>query len=100
MRLIVSDPDTAKPYLKSRGFSLSTTEVLCIELPPTSSSPLQAVCQALLVAELNLHYTYPLLKGLNGPAVVVYVDDSTLACQLLIRKGFRILSEGDLAVLH
>lgn len=98
VRLIVSDPDNAKPYLKSRGFSLSTTEVLCIELPPKSTNPLHAVCQALLAAELNLHYTYPMLKGLKGPAIVVYVDDSTLACQLLLRKGFRILSEGDLAV--
>jgi hypothetical protein len=96
VRLIVSDPEHAKPDLKRRGFSLSTTEVLCVELPVRNSMPLQAVCQALLAAELNLHYTYPMLKGISGPAVVVYVDDPTLACRLLLRKGFRVLSEGDL----
>ena len=96
VRIIVSDPDRAKPDLKRRGFSLSTTEVLCVELPMQDSMPLQSVCQALLAAELNLHYTYPMLKGISGPAVVVYVDDSTLGCRLLFRKGFRILSEADL----
>ena len=96
VRLIVSEPNRAKPDLKRRGFSLSTTEVLCVELPMQDSMPLQAVCQAILAAELNLHYTYPMLKGLGGPAVVLYVDDSTLACRLLFRKGFRILSEADL----
>lgn len=96
VRIIVSDPDRAKPNLKSRGFSLSTTEVLCVELPKNDAMPLQSVCQALLAAELNLHYTYPMLKGISGPAVVIYVDDSTLGCRLLFRKGFRILSEADL----
>ena len=97
VRIIVSDPEHAKPDLKRRGFSLSTTEVLCVELPLGDAMPLQAVCQALLAAELNLHYTYPMLKGITGPAVVVYVDDSTLACRLLFRKGFRVLSEADLS---
>ena len=96
VRIIVSDPDRAKPNLKKQGFSLSTTEVLCVELPD-HENPLHAVCQALLTAELNMHYTYPMLKGLHGPAVVVYVDDITLASRLLIRKNFQILSESDLA---
>jgi len=98
VRIILSNPDDAKAHLKSKGFSVSQTEVLCIELPPNHRTPLQAVCQALLSAELSLHYTYPMLKGIKGPAIVVYVDDTTLAAQLLIRKGFRIISENDLAV--
>jgi len=96
VRMIVSNPDRAKPSLKKQGFSLSTTEVLCVELP-ADDNPLHVVCQALLSAELNLHYTYPMLKGIKGPAVVVYTDDITFASALMIRKGFRILSEGDLA---
>jgi hypothetical protein len=98
VRLIVSDPESAKPFLKSRGFSLSTTEVLCVELPAKASNPLLMVCQCLLTAELNLHYTYPMLKGPSGPAVVVYVDDATFAAQIMIKKNFRLLSEGDLSV--
>ncbi len=98
VRLIVSDPDNAKPFLKKQGFSLSMTEVLCVQMPPKMSSPLQALCSALLAAELNLHYTYPMMTTPLGPAVAVYTDDSTLAAQLLIKKGFRLISEGDLYV--
>jgi hypothetical protein len=97
VRLIVSNPEQAKPYLKGHGFSLSTTEVLCVELPAKASNPLLMVCQCLLSAELNLHYTYPMLKGPTGPAVVVYTDDATFAAQILIKRQFRLISEGDLA---
>lgn len=97
VRVIISDPDAGKPFLKQRGFSLSVTEVLCVELPKMSRSPLQLLCTSLLAAELNLHYTYPMIQGPGGPAIVLYVDDATLAAQLMIKKGFRIISEGDLA---
>jgi hypothetical protein len=97
VRLIVSDPDHAKPFLKSRGFSLSVTEVLCVDLPKDLKNPLQAICQCLLSAELNLHYTYPMIQGPNsGPAIVIYADDATFAARQLIKRRFRIISEGDL----
>jgi hypothetical protein len=98
VRLIVSDPDNAKPYLKGLGFSVSVTEVLCVQMPVKQSNPLQALCTALLAAEISLHYTYPLMTTPLGPAVTVYTDDPTLAAQLLIKKGFRLISEGDLFV--
>jgi hypothetical protein len=98
VRLIVSNPDRAKPFLKSKGFSLSVTEVLCVDLPRNMRNPLQAVCQCLLSAELNLHYTYPMIHGPSGPAVVIYADDATFAARQLVKRRFRILSEGDLAI--
>jgi hypothetical protein len=98
VRIIISDPDAAKPLLKAKGFSLSVTEVLCVEMPKRARNPLSGLCSCLLAAELNLHYTYPMIKGPTGPAVVVYVDDTTLAAQLMIKKGYRIISEGDLLV--
>ncbi|MBA3273460.1 MAG: acetolactate synthase, partial [Chthoniobacterales bacterium] len=39
---------------------------------------------------------YPLLLGASGPAIALYVDDPTLASQLLIRKGFTLIAESDL----
>jgi hypothetical protein len=96
VRVIVSDPDNAKSFLKSQGFSISVTEVLCVAMPERQSRPLQALCSALLSAEISLHYTYPMMTTPLGPAVSVYTDDLTLAAQLLIKKGFRLISEGDL----
>ncbi len=97
VRLIVSDPELAKPYLKERGFSISISEVLCVELPRHTPHPLQAVCACLLSGELNMHYTYPMLQGPSGPGIVVYVDDPTLAARILINRGFKILSEADIS---
>jgi hypothetical protein len=96
VRLIISDPEHCKAYLKEKGFSVSVTEVLCVAMPMKQSSPLQALCAALLTAEISLHYTYPMMCTPLGPAVVVYTDDPTLSAQILIRKGFRLISEGDL----
>ena len=72
---------------------------LAVELPK-ASHPLETTCHALLAAELNIHYAYPLLICPGGrPAIALYVDDPTLAAQLLLRKGFRLLAESDLKKL-
>ena len=98
IRVLCSDPEFGRDALRQAGFSFSESEVLAVELPDSirTSHPLIAICTALLAAEINIHYVYPLLVRPNGPAVVLYVDDPTLAAQLLIRKGFTLISEADL----
>ena len=52
---------------------------------------------ALLQAELNIHYTYPLLYRHRGRgAIALYVDDVDLALKTLTDKGHRIITENDL----
>lgn len=98
VRVICSDPEEGRRKLRQSGFSFSESEVLAVELPSSmrSKQPLIAICTALLAAEINIHYVYPLLVRPGGPAVVLYLDDPTLAAQILIRKGFVLLGEGDL----
>ena len=98
VRVICADPEFGRDALRQAGFSFSESEVLAVELPSVlrSRNPLIAICSALLAAEINIHYVYPLLVRPAGPAVVLYVDDPTLAAQLLIRKGFTLLGESDL----
>jgi hypothetical protein len=98
IRIICGDPEFGRDALRQSGFSFSESEVLAVELPSPirSQHPLIAICSALLAAEINIHYVYPLMVRPNGPAVVLYVDDPTLAAQLLIRKGFTLLGESDL----
>jgi hypothetical protein len=57
---------------------------------------LLAVCSALLAAEINIHYAYPLLRRPSGPSLALFVDDPTLAARLLIKKGFTLIGESDL----
>jgi hypothetical protein len=82
--------------LQTAGFSFSESEVLAVELPRRSRHPWIAICSALLAAEINIHYAYPLVVRPRGPTVALYVDDPTLAAQLLIRKGFKLIGESDL----
>jgi len=95
-RLICADPDLSRQALMEAGFAFSETDLLAVELPRRSKQPLIAICAALLAAEINIHYVYPLLTRPRGPALALYVDDPTLASQLLIRKGFTLIGECDL----
>jgi hypothetical protein len=96
VRIICSDPDLGREALRTGGFSFSESELLAVELPRKTRQPLMAICSALLAAEINIHYAYPLLQRPHGPAMALYVEDPTLAAQLLIRKGFTLIGESDL----
>jgi|SRR5947207_5207096 len=96
VRLICADPDGGRDVLQSEGFHFSEVDVLAVELPKRTRQPLNAICAALLAAEINIHYAYPFLLTKQGPSLAIYCDDSTLAAQLLIRKGFTLIGESDL----
>lgn len=96
VRLICSQPDMGRVALQEKGFSFGESELLAVEMPKRSRQPLIAVCSALLAAEINIHYAYPLLLRPRGPTLALYVDDMTLAAQILIRKGFALIGESDL----
>ena len=96
VRVICSEPNSARAILKEGGFSFSETDVLVVELPRRNAKPLSAICSALLSAEINIHYGYPMLVRPHGPALVLYVDDPTLAAQILIRKRYVLIGESDL----
>ena len=96
VRLICSEPDLSRDLLRDAGFSFSESEILAVELPKRNKHPLIAICSALLSAEINIHYCYPLLVRPRGPALALYVEDPTLAAQILIRKGFILIGQSDL----
>ena len=96
VRLICSDPDAAKEILNKDGFSFTEQDILAVQLPKRTQHPLMNICAALLAAEINIHYAYPLMLSPSGPALALYVDDPTLAAQLFIKKGFTLIGESDL----
>jgi len=54
------------------------------------------ICKALLMAEINIHYAYPLLVGPDGhAALALHVDDHENASQMLGRQGFVLFTEND-----
>jgi hypothetical protein len=96
VRIICSEPELGRQALQQANFSFSESELLAVELPKRTKQPLMSICAALLAAEINIHYAYPLLQRPHGPALALYVEDPTLAAQLLIRKGFTLIGESDL----
>jgi hypothetical protein len=97
VRLITAQPDFGRELLQTASFPFCESELLAVELPLESSQPMLSICSALLAAEINIHYAYPLLVRPQGPAIALYTDDITLGAQLLIKKGFRLLSQADLS---
>jgi hypothetical protein len=95
VRLISSDADLARQVLAENGFHFAESELLAVELPKRTGEPLVAICSALLSAEINIHYAYPLMLRPRGPAVALYVDDATLAARLLLKKGFILIGESE-----
>src|SRR5438045_6370627 len=69
VRLICSLPDLGRDALRDANFSFGESEVLAVELPKSTRQPLIAICSALLAAEINIHYAYPLLVRPRGPAL-------------------------------
>ena len=98
VRLLAAQPDYGRELLQTAGFPFSESELLVVELP-ANRQPMLAICSALLAAEINIHYAYPLLVRPAGPAIAVYAEDITLGAQLMIKKGFKLLSQSDLAKL-
>lgn len=96
VRLVCSEPDRGKHILQENGFPFGETDLLAVELPKKTKQPLIAICSAMLSAEINIHYAYPLLLRPYGPTLALYVDEPTLAAQIMIRKGFKLIGESDL----
>ena len=97
IRLITAQPDFGRELLQTAGFAFCESELLAVELPLENTQPMLSICSALLAAEINIHYAYPLLVRPHGPAIALYTDDITLGAQLLIKKGYRLLSQADLS---
>jgi hypothetical protein len=96
VRGICADPDRGRELLTQNNFPFAEQELLAVELPKKTRHPLVLICSSLLSAEINIYYAYPLLTRPDGPVLAIYVDDLTLAAQVLIRKGFTLIGESDL----
>ena len=95
IRIVLSDPERALEVFRQAGLPITESDLLVVQLP-SGPQPLLQICKALLTAELNIHYAYPLLVGPQGaPALALRVEDIEAAAQTLQRDGFVLFTEGD-----
>ncbi len=96
-RMIVSGPEQVSKLLHDHDIAFSQTTVLVVELAE-GAADLGHVLSCLLMAEVNLLFSYPLLVRPRGKALLVlHVDDNECASTVLQGEGYQILTQGDLS---
>jgi hypothetical protein len=96
VRIVLSDPERALEIIQRAKLPFTESDLLIVQLPG-GSQPLLQICKALLVAEIDIHYAYPLLIGPEGrAALALHVDLHETAVATLTAKSFVLVSENDL----
>jgi hypothetical protein len=94
LRLIVNDVETAKTVLKEKGFTVSKTEVIAVEVPDRPGG-LSTLLQILDTNQINVEYMYAFVERCGGNAVIIFrFDETDKAIDSLKGSGFTIL-EGE-----
>ena len=92
LRLIVNDAEKAKAVLKERGFTVSKTEVVAVEIPDRPGG-LADILQVLDGDGINVEYMYAFVERCGENAVMIFrFDETEKAISTLIGKGFNILA--------
>jgi hypothetical protein len=96
-RMIVSDPERVADLFHEHEIPYSECEMLLVELKE-GPGDLSRVLSALLMAEVNVYFSYPLLVRPHDLAVLaMHVDDNECASSVLAGEGFKLLTQGDLS---
>jgi hypothetical protein len=94
-RMVLSDPERALEIFRQANLPVTESDLLVVQLP-SGPQPLLAICKALLVAEVNIHYAYPILVGPQGAAALALnVEAHETAALTLDRQGFTLFTEND-----
>jgi len=92
LRLIVDKTDTAKEALKVKGFTVSKTEVVAVEVPDRPSG-LFSILAILEKAGVNVEYMYAFVERCGGNAVIIFRFDNTeTAIRVLLDSKINVLS--------
>jgi hypothetical protein len=91
LRLIVNDREKAMTALKERGFTVSKTEVIAVEVPDQPGG-LASILHVLDAATINVEYMYAFVERCGANAVIIFrFDETEKAIATLTAKGFNIL---------
>ncbi len=91
LRLIVNDREKAKTVLKEKGFTVSKTEVVAVEVPDRPGG-LSEILQVLDSQGINVEYMYAFVERCGENAVIIFrFDETEKAISSLKASGFNIL---------
>ena len=89
IRLMLSHPEQGREILERNKLPFAENELLVAELHSGPQS-LVDLCSALLQAEINIHYAYPLIVHPHGrAAVAMHIENTEFATNTLREKALR-----------
>jgi len=91
LRLIVDQTDKAQAVLKEKGFTVSKTEVVAVEVPDTPKG-LNGILEILDKAGINVEYMYAFVERNGENAVIIFrFDDVEKALSTLPDAGVQFV---------
>ncbi len=94
LRLIVSDPDTAKSALIAEGILVGENPVVAVAVPDEPGA-LTSLMKLLAENSINVEYMYAFLVPVKGRAfVALRVAEAQKAEDILSAAGFETVSDG------
>ncbi|PYK02729.1 MAG: acetolactate synthase [Verrucomicrobia bacterium] len=96
-RVVVSDPGDVEKLFRQNNIAFGMCEVVVVEMREVATD-LAKLFAALFMAEVNVHFTYPLLMRPRGQAALaLHLDDNDCAISVLTGAGFQLLSQTDIS---
>lgn len=94
LRMIVSNPETAKDALRDKGFSAMLTDVIAVKLQ-YKVGELHKITHILCSKGLNIEYMYALASA-NRVAMIVKASDGEAAAKAITAGGLELYSYEDM----
>ncbi len=93
LRLIVNQPDDAKIVLQSKGFTVSISHVIAVELKDVPGT-LDKVLRILSDNGVQLEYLYAFVgRASNDAVVVLRVDDRPKTMEIFEKNNIKVLDD-------
>jgi hypothetical protein len=95
--IIASDPERVEKLFREKNVAFGVSQVVVVEMREVATQ-LVKLLAALVMAEVNVHFAYPLLIRPRGfSAIALHVDDTECSCSVLTGEGFKLLSQDDIS---
>ena len=92
LRVIVDQAEKATQVLKQHGFTISSTQVVALEVPDRPGG-LWGILKILETAGINVEYMYAFVQKSGDNAVVMFrFDEVDKAIAVLLEAGVRVLT--------
>ncbi len=93
LRCITRDNDRAEKLLRDAGFTVTTTELIGVEVPDEPGR-LNEVLELLDRSDINVEYLYSFARLKDGSGIILFkVENDKLALDILKENGIKVLKD-------